>query len=168
MRSVPILAVGNWTISFFYLLIITYSNPKQLKNIQSQVLHAWTLYSFESFSLPIVNFSFFRPSFFTRTANNIINILKLIEVTNDDRLLHILIYQLEKVDLFLTGKNKTSVFDGFILKSHLFGCYKNENLISSYLLDEVLIKPDSIYFMLIVRSHTHYLFEKYCIIISNI
>lgn len=93
--------------------------------------------------------------FFTRTANNIINILKLIKVTNVDGLLHILVYQLEKVHLFLTGKNKTSVFDGFILISHLFGCYKNENLISSYLLDKVETKPDSIYFMLIVRSYTH-------------
>lgn len=69
--------------------------------------------------------------------------------------------------MFLTDKNITFVFDGFFLISNLFGCYKNENLISSYLLDKVLIKPYSKYFMLIVRSYTHYLFEKYCIIISK-
>lgn len=168
MRSVPIFAVGNWTISFFHLLIITCSNPKQLKNIQSQVLHAWKLYGFESFVLPIVNLSFFRPSFLLHALLTILSTFVTTKHTNDDGLLHVLAYWLGKIDLFLTDKNITFVFDGFILISHLFGCYRNEHLISSYLLDKVLIKPHSKYFMLIVRSYTHYLFEKYCIIIFNI
>lgn len=34
--------------------------------------------------------------------------------TNDDGLLHVLAYWLGKVDLFLTDKNISFVFDGFI------------------------------------------------------
>lgn len=92
----------------------------------------------------------------------------IIKYINDDGLLYVLVYWFGKVDLFLIDKNIIFVFDGFILISYLFGCYRNEYLILSYLFDKVLIKLYLKYFMLIVCLYMYYFFEKYFIIIFNI
>lgn len=92
----------------------------------------------------------------------------IIKYINDDGLLYVLVYWFGKVDLFLINKNIIFVFDGFILISYLFGCYRNEYLILSDLFDKVLIKLYLKYFMLIVCLYMYYFFEKYCIIIFNI